>query len=239
MKALEEVFNKYHESGAIVLGVEGMGGEGKKLIHEQFLAGIAKAPQAVMEGFYLPFQLYSGAEFNCRFTMQPLKPEEEAQYIAYSAGRLEASDGGIFLADGFGVLEPGREIEDDGFEVVTIDVPRGDYLVTCYGFLPGPIVHNFRGETGRELGQWYMESYGDAPPPYWFLEWEPEVPAETMSLWRGAVEEGPDWTKYLHFVFQLKPFEAWMDFRWSERCFNFRYRPPEKMPLGIKTVASG
>ena len=234
MKSLEQEFNKYHESGAIMIGDPGLGGRGRRLVFDEMMAGVAKPPRAVMDGAYLPFQLYSGAEFNCRFTTQPLQPEEERQYVAFSAGRLVAQEGGIFLADGFGVLEPEREIEDDDFEVVMIDVPPGDYLVTAYGFLPGPIVHNFQAETGTNLGKWYMDSYGDAPPPYWLLEWEPDaVPTELMAKWREAVPDGPTWSEYLHFVFQLKPFEAWMDFRWAERCFNFRYRPPEKMPLGI------
>ena len=240
MKTLEQEFTKYHESGAIVIGDPRLGGRGRKLVYDEAIAGVDKPPKAVRDGAYLPFQLYSGAEFNCRFTTKPLKPEEERQYIAFSAGRVVVEESGIFLADGFGVLEPDTPIEDDDFAMVTIDVPPGDYLVTCYGFLPGPIVHNFRAETGTVLGKWYVDSYGEAPPPYWFVEWEPEVDADLLSKWREAVADGPDWEQYLHFVFQLKPFEAWMDFRWSERCFNFRYRPPEKMPLGIpKAVASG
>ena len=236
MKTLEQEFNKYHESGAILIGDPQLGGRGRRRVFDEMMAGVDRPPRAVLDGLYLPFQLYSGASFNCRFTMQPLKPEEEGQYVAFSAGRVVAGGGGIFLADGFGVLEPEREIEDDDFEVVTIDVPPGDYLVTAYGFLPGPIVYNFRSETGTELGKWYMDSYGEAPPPYWLMEWEPEgVPEDLMARWREAVQDGPDWEQYLHFVFQLKLFEAWMDFRWSERCFNFRYRPPERMPLGIVT----
>jgi hypothetical protein len=234
MKLLEQEFNKYHESGAILIGDPGLGGKGRKLIYDEMIAGVAKPPRAVLDGLYLPFQLYSGAPFHCRFTTQPLKPEETKQYIAYSAGRVAVGDEGIFLADGYGVLEPEHKIEDDDFEIVTIDVPPGDYLVTAYGFLNGPIVHNFKSETGTKLGKWYVDSYGEALPPYWLVEWEPEgISEDLMKKWREAVPDGPDWEQYLHFVFHLKPFEAWMDFRWQERCFNFRYRPPEKMPLGI------
>jgi len=138
MKTLEQEFNKYHESGAILIGDPGLGGRGRKRVYDEMMAAVDKPPQAVRDGAYLPFQLYSGAAFNCRFTTEPLKPEEARQYVAFSAGRVIAEESGIFLADGFGILEPEIPIEDDDFSVVTIDVPPGDYLVTCYAFLPGP-----------------------------------------------------------------------------------------------------
>jgi hypothetical protein len=138
VRKLIEEFHLYAESGALVLCADGLAERDGKEVFEHFCNGV-DIPAEVLEGVYFPIGLSSGKPFNARVIVGDLTPDEDSQSVLQVTWRLSIPNGRLVIADGFGVLECGGNIDQIGEGVKTVAVPPGDYCVTVEGYLPSAI----------------------------------------------------------------------------------------------------
>ena len=181
---------------------------------------------------------------------EPLRPEEEREWIAHYRWGLKVPCGKLLVAGGFDPDILGQWLEDGAHEgVQAVEVPPGHYLVDVYTYL-----HSMNGrvimeqEWDEKLGRWFRQDHPGRAFPSWvagelsmFHEEDPGHESEWEDL-AASVEEGTlavetDPLDWVGFLVHLQPFEPGAALTEPEEGDWFGagqgLRRPDTFPLGV------
>ena len=186
---------------------------------------------------------------------EPLRPDEEAQWLARVTWRIDTTDGRMLVMGGFDpdVLQWWKDDhggQGDGRGVAEFQAAPGSWRVDLYthaGSMNGRVMLS---EGGEPPGAWFRREHPDAPFPLWLakmLDFSGEEDPGFETLWRdvrasvaqGALQvdtEGGDAIGFLVHVTPLRsdvgdpPDGGWFDHTDGARTL-------ESFPLGIASLA--
>ena len=169
--------------------------------------------QGLMEGVFVPVELYQDDTFIARIVLDELSPEEQKQSLAEFTWKLQVPSGILVIAAGseYVLGESGEDFED---YYRKIPVPPGDYLVTIHTLITSVNAEaclEFHGDADSlPLGQWWRDTRPDEDMPMWLQYglaegYYTDAPEhdEAWSDWDSDYD--PETDPLIDFIIQLRP----------------------------------
>jgi hypothetical protein len=208
----------------------------------------------VKEFKVLLLELYGDDSMPVRFVIdEPLRPDEEQQWLARATWRIDATDGRLLVTGGFDpdVLAWWKDEtggDGDGRGVAIESVPPGALRIDLYAHVGSMNGREILCEAREKPGTAFRRSHPDRPFPLWLanlLEFsgeddpghEPEWSKVRESIASGALTIETDGKAAIGFLVHVRPDDFnpgdAPDSGWFERDVNARV--PAVFPIGLET----
>jgi hypothetical protein len=202
----------------------------------------------------LLLELYGDDSMPVRIVVdEPLRPDEEAQWLARASWRLDTSDGRLIVMGGFDpdILSDWKEKTDgavDGHGVGVLDAAPGSWRVDVYAHVGSMNGRAILDEAGEKIGRAFRRSHGDRAFPLWLaraLELSGDDDPGHEDLWKdlrasmagGRVQVETDGGDAIGFLIHVTPLTGAIgeppESGWFDRTANARV--PALFPLGLRS----
>lgn len=211
----------------------------------------------VMAHQVLLLELYGDDSMPVRLVIdEPLLPEEEAQWLAHAASRLEAPDGRLLVMGGFDpdVLAWWQEDHapnEDGNGVAVVQAAPGSWLVDVYAHVGSMNGRQILSQASEKPGTFFRRCHPGRAFPIWLakmLEYSGEDDPGYEDLWQDvatSVEAGRlsldlDAASAIGFLVHITPATGsvpelapagWFDYDAGQRI-------PDVFPLGLTAAVA-